>query len=70
MRNNLGRECQSSKKKFNEIFGDGSLKEDRDRLRASLMPDGRRIRHYIKDYQNLVQPGDSTYFRAIKKPLL
>ena len=33
-------------KKFNEIFGDGSLEGDQDRLRASLMPDGRRIRHY------------------------
>ena len=33
-------------KKYDAIFGDGSLEEDRDRLRASLMPDGRRIRHY------------------------
>ena len=33
-------------KKFKEIFGDGSLKKDQDRLRASLMPDRRRIRHY------------------------
>tara|TARA_A100001011_G_C13764378_1_gene616569 strand:- start:331 stop:480 length:150 start_codon:yes stop_codon:yes gene_type:complete len=33
-------------KKYNEIFRDGSIEDDQDRLRASLMPDGRRIRHY------------------------
>lgn len=33
-------------KKYNEIFGEGSLTEDQDRLRASLMPDGRRVRHH------------------------
>tara|TARA_S200000501_G_scaffold75406_1_gene67194 strand:+ start:1123 stop:1860 length:738 start_codon:yes stop_codon:yes gene_type:complete len=33
-------------KKYNDIFGEGSLEEDQERLRASLMPDGRRIRHH------------------------
>lgn len=33
-------------KEYNSIFGDGSLEEDQERLRASLMPDGRRIRHH------------------------
>ena len=31
---------------YNSIFGEGSLEEDQERLRASLMPDGRRIRHH------------------------
>ena len=32
-------------KKYNELFGEGSHIEDRNKLRNSLMPDGMRVRH-------------------------
>ena len=31
---------------YNDLFGEGSFMEDRERLRNSLMPNGRRIRHH------------------------
>ena len=33
-------------KKYNELFGEGSLEQDLGRFRASLMPDGMRLRHH------------------------
>ena len=33
-------------KRYDDIFGDGSLGDDQDRLGASLMLDGLRIKHY------------------------
>ncbi len=33
-------------KKYNELFGEGSLDEDLERFRKSLMDDGRRVRHH------------------------
>lgn len=33
-------------KKYNELFGEGSLEQDSARFRASLMDDGMRVRHH------------------------